>query len=43
MCRLRDECSMIQFFDLTKQYQDVGKEIEESVRDLLRSGKYILG
>jgi len=34
---------MIKFFDLTKQYQDVGKEIEEAVANLLRSGKYILG
>jgi dTDP-4-amino-4,6-dideoxygalactose transaminase len=34
---------MIKFFDLTKQYQDVGKEIEESVTNLLRSGKYTLG
>ena len=34
---------MIKFFDLTKQYQNVGKEIEESVKGVLSSGKYILG
>ena len=43
MCGVRDECRMIKFFDLTKQYQDVGREIEDSVKKVLSSGSYILG
>lgn len=34
---------MIKFFDLTKQYKNIGKEIEDGVKSVLSSGRYIGG
>ena len=34
---------MIPIFNSTRQYEQIGKEVEKEVIDVLRSGQYILG
>lgn len=33
----------VPFFDLTRQYEQIGGEIEGAVKDVMKSGRYILG
>ena len=34
---------MIPILDLKRQYEQIGKEVEKEVIEVLRSGSYILG